>query len=91
MKHFPNGFASWQETHYEIVQAITIIRTSSEPHQLLNSIVYERHEAEGHGGLYELAEELTDAFEREHEGFLWDGNTLPYFETLENWLDEKLK
>ena len=84
-KKFPNGFASWQETHYEVVQAITIIWTSDEPY----GIVLERQEAQGHGGLYELAEELTDEFEALHASEDWAERG--YLETLENWLAEKLK
>ena len=88
-KNFPNGFSSWQETHYEVVQAITLIWTRDEPY----GIVLERQEARGHGGLYELAEDLTDEFEQmyhlTHEDAVWVEK--PLFETLENWLSEKLK
>lgn len=84
MKHFPNGFTSWQETHYEVVQAITIEHMADKR----TGLVAQRHEAQGHGGLYELAEELTDEFEAIHEGHEWDGE---FFETIEQWLDEKLK
>jgi hypothetical protein len=86
-KNFPNGFTSWQETHYEVVQAITLIAQQEEPY----GIVAERDEAQGHGGLYELAEDLTDAFEKEHESNEWDGNPVTYWETIEAWLNEKLK
>jgi hypothetical protein len=85
MKHFPNGFSSWQETHYEVVQAITIEYTQDKR----TGLVAYRHEAQGHGGLYELAEELTDKFEALHEGNEWGDKG--YLETLEEWLNEKLK
>jgi hypothetical protein len=85
MKHFPNGFTSWQETHYEVVQAITIEHMADKR----TGLVAYRHEAQGHGGLYELAEELTDEFEALHEAEDWVDKG--YLETLENWLDEKLK
>jgi len=84
MKHFPNGFTSWQETHYEVVQAITIELTADKR----TGLVAQRHEAQGHGGLYELAEELTDEFEAIHEGHEWDGE---FFETIEEWLNEQFK
>lgn len=80
-KNFPNGFTSWQETHYEVVQAITLIWTQDEPYGIVA-------QADGHGGLYQLAEELTDAFEQEHEEYEWNGE---FFDTIEAWLDEKLK
>lgn len=86
-KNFPNGFTSWAETHYEVVQAITLIAQQDEP----PGIVGEIGGARGHGGLYELAEDLTDEFEKEHEGHEWDGNPVTYWETIEAWLNEKLK
>ena len=86
MKHFPNGFASWQETHYEVVQAITIELTADKR----TGLVAQRHEAQGHGGLYELAEELTDEFEALHFNEEW-GENYYYLETLEEWLNEQFK
>jgi hypothetical protein len=83
-KNFPNGFSSWQETHYEVVQAITFIAQQDEPY----GIVEERREAQGHGGLYELAEELADEFERTYAQHFWDGE---FIDTIEAWLNEKLK
>jgi hypothetical protein len=84
MKHFPNGFSSWQETHFEIVQAITLEHIQDKR----TGLVAYRHEAQGIGGLYELAEELTDEFEAIHEGETWED--MGFFETLENFIDEKL-
>ena len=85
MKHFPNGFSSWQETHYEVVQAITIELMADKR----TGLVAQRHEAQGHGGLYELAEELTDEFEALHFNEEWAENN--YLETLEQWLEEQFK
>lgn len=84
MKHFPNGFTSWQETHYEMVQAITMEHIKDEP----QGVVKERHDAQGHGGLYELAEELTSKFERENEVVYWDGD---FFEAIEQFVEQNLK
>jgi len=83
-KNFPNGFSSWQETHFEIVQAITLEYIQDKR----TGLVAYRHEAQGIGGLYELAEEMTDLFEAIHEGEEW--SDMGYLETLENWLNEKL-
>jgi hypothetical protein len=80
---FPNGFDSWQETHFEVVQAITIIALQDTP----TGVVAEVQESQGHGGLYHLAEELTDAFEKEFAGHEWDGE---FFDTIEDWLAERL-
>ena len=83
-KNFPNGFSSWQETHFEIVQAITIEHIQDKR----TGLVAYRHEAQGIGGLYELAEELTDEFESIHEGETWED--IGCLETLENFINEKL-
>lgn len=82
-KNFPNGFASWIETHYEVVAAIEREQCKDEP----QGLVAERHGAQGHGGLYELAEELTDEFEKLNEGRSWDGD---FFDEIDSFLQEKL-
>lgn len=82
-KIFPNGFASWQETHYEVVKAIEVEQGKDAP----KGIVKERHEAQGHGGLYELAEELTDEFEKLNEGRKWDGE---FFDEIDEFINKKL-
>jgi hypothetical protein len=87
MKHFPNGFDSWMETHYEVVQAITLKLADEDMEE--DSALYERLEEEGTAGMYTLSEELTDAFEEEYEGAEWGGK-LDYFDTIENFLNTKL-
>ena len=82
-KNFPNGFTSWQETHFEIVSAINTEYSKDEP----SGLVAERHSEQGHGGLYELAEELTDEFELLNKGRVWDGE---FFDEIEEFLSEKL-
>ena len=89
MKTFPNGFESWQETHYEVVAAITTELISYDEysdfnHELIRTTLQEK----GHGGLYELANDLTDEFELKNQGREWDGD---FFEAIENFLDEKLR
>jgi hypothetical protein len=74
---------SWIETHFEISGAITIEISKDNP----TGLVAERHAAQGHGGLYELAEELTDEFETLHKGREWDGE---YFDTIYSFIQEKL-
>lgn len=71
------------ETYYEMVQAITIEHMKDEP----QGIVKDRHDAQGHGGLYELAKELTDEFQEKHNGRLWDGD---FFDEIQSFLNEKL-
>ncbi len=78
------GLESYLETHYEMVQAITMEHIKDEP----QGVVRDRHDAQGHGGLYELAEELTDKFEKENELTQWDGE---FFETIEQFVEQNLK
>lgn len=85
-KQFPNGFTSWQETHYEVVSAIE--RSWNAMGESDSQVVSERQLAQGHGGLYELAEELTDEFEALNAGREWDGE---FFDEIEVFLDRKLK
>ena len=80
---FPNGFESWQETHFEVVQAITIEYMKDNP----RGVVKERHDSQGHGGLYELAEELTNEFEELNKGREWDGE---FFDEIQDFLNSKL-
>jgi hypothetical protein len=84
MKNFPNGFDSWHETHFEVVAWIMEIHNGDERFGL----VHKRHNEQGLGGLYELAEELTDEFETTYKGREWDGD---FHETIWKFLEEKTK
>ena len=83
MKVFPNGFGCWQETHYEIVQRITIEMHRPVPRGVAN----QRHEQQGHGGLYELAEELTDKFEFLNKDKEGDGD---FFDMIDEFCNKEL-
>lgn len=84
-KHFPNGFSSWQETHFEIVRAITEL--------LINDSIDEKNpiyfifNIQGTGGLYEIAEDWTDEFEKINEGRDWDGE---FFDDIETFINLKI-
>jgi hypothetical protein len=78
--NMPNGFTSWHETHFEVVQAISLIVAQDRRSGLVSK-------ADGQGGLYELAQELTDEFERQFAGHEWCGD---FYDTIEDWLAEKL-
>lgn len=84
MKTFPNGFTSWQETHFEVVSQISYISILDNPY----GVVAQRLEESGTGGLYELAEELTDKFEKENEGRCWDGE---FFDEIEEFLAKEIQ
>ena len=83
-KHiFTNSFESWHETHYEIVQHLTQTLDYS------GTMANKRQAEQGHGGLYELAQELTNEFEKEYAFEEWIERG--YWETIEKFLDKKEK
>lgn len=82
---FPNGIENYLETHFEIVQAITLEYMNPEP----RGRVQEEHDERGHGGLYMLAEELTDKFEQQYRNVQW-GEDLDWFDTLEVFIENEL-
>jgi hypothetical protein len=88
MKEFPNGFASWQETHYEVVAAITNEIAYDHYSEFRDDLIRITLREKGHGGLYELANDLTDEFELLNKGREWDGE---FFDEIERFLDEKFK
>jgi len=74
---FPNGFTSWMETFYEVVEGITERQRRPEYNMELERNEIERTQnREGGAALYELAKEWTDEFERENRGTEWDGEWL---------------
>ena len=66
-KDFVNEFSNWIETYFEIVKAIGVELTKAEP----RGIIGKRYFEQGTGGMNELAEELTDEFERKYIGVEW--------------------
>lgn len=80
---FPNGITSYLETFYEIVAEITLyvdFEGLSNRDILIQGI-------EGRGGLYELAEKLTDKFENLYKDKEWDGE---FFDTIDDFLNKEL-
>lgn len=77
-KYFPNGFASWQETHYEVVSTMTFY-LHNYPEIVIDG---------GTIRLYELAEEWTDKFEELNKNREWNGE---FFEEIDDFISEKLK
>jgi hypothetical protein len=88
MKQFPNGFASWQETHYEVVSVIANEVSSDNYAGNRDGLIATTLRDKGHGGLYELAEDLTDEFEVINKDREWDGE---FFEELGNFIDKRIK
>lgn len=81
-KKFPNGFNSWQETHYEIVSFIQAELRKNFP----SGLIGRRYEEQGTGGIYELSEELTDKFEQMNKDRNWDGD---FFDSIEEFMKKE--
>ncbi len=77
-----NGLPSYLETHFEIVDLICI-DTDNE-----DSLAYHIAETQGRGGMYKLAEKLTDEFEEIYQGREWDGD---FFDTISEFINNKNK
>lgn len=82
---------SWSDTHFEVVSEIAIQMSCKPEHYDpdLWNIVYEAHDHGGHKELYNLAETLTDEFEKLHKDTDWDEND--YWIVIEKWLADKFK
>jgi len=83
-KHFPNGFPSWSETHFQIVSAIAV---ELQKDNISSKAISLRIDAQGSCGMYELAEELTNKFEITNKGRVWDGDWL---DAIEEFLKKEL-
>jgi len=87
-KQFPNGFDSWHETHFEVVDFI--LETWHEyfdGEEKIESAVSKKALDQGRGGLYELANELTDKFELKYQGGEWNGE---FFDVLQEFLQQEI-
>jgi hypothetical protein len=77
-------FNSWVETYFEVVSQITYYWRQD---KCESPLVLDRYESQGTGGLYELAEELTNEFQLMNEGRQWDGE---FFDEINEFLEKKL-
>lgn len=75
----------WIEVHFEVVAKIIQVIQIDQEHY--DTVVHRRHSEQGRGGLYELAEELTDEFQEQYGNHTWDGD---FFDVIEDFLNEKL-
>jgi hypothetical protein len=75
--------SSWIETHHEIVSAIILsLHNDEETH------FKQVNETQGTGGIWELAEDLTDEFLNLHKDREWDGE---FFDEIEQFINQKSK
>jgi len=75
---FPNGFSDWTNTHYEISNRIESIG-DDESSEILNSLSM--------GERWELANLMTDEFEKQNVGREWDGE---WFDEIDEFVNSKL-
>ena len=73
------------ETHFEMVQAITLVMEDEDPDP--ENFIIKCHEEQGRGGLYLLAKYLTDEFQDLHANHQWDGD---FLDEIESFLIKKL-
>ena len=63
---FPNGFESWQKTHFEVVEVLCFMRDLEEEKQPKSfSELIDRTATEG---MYNLALQLTNKYEEQTKG-----------------------
>lgn len=91
-KQFPRGFSNWQETHFDIVQYITNSMRDDDEDTLFDAAINKSlftmtEEENGHGGLYQLAEQLTEYFEEAYKDVVFNGDTVHYFDHLSLFMD----
>lgn len=80
-KYFANGFSSWMETHFEVVDYLSQTADNE------GSMSCVARENGGRTEQYTLAETLTDAFEEQHKGEEW--TELDFFDTIDAFLAER--
>lgn len=82
-KKFPDGFDNWYETHHEVVTYISLVLQSRTGEDCeIMKVEY----TQGTGGIYELAKEWTDEFEKLNKGREWDGE---FFDEIEKFCNNK--
>ena len=87
---FPSGFASWLETHYEMVVAIHSEHIRDD-YQHIAPMVEGVHDTGGLGFLYGLSRLMTDEFEEIHKDTVWGEDGQPeYYPTIEKFCADVL-
>ena len=83
-REFLNGFESWTETYFEVVDYITTIRSM----KFIKGIIGETIVSSGTCGLWELAVKWTDEFEVLNKDREWDGE---FYDEVEEFCKTKNK
>lgn len=84
--NFPNGFESWQKTHFEVVEVLCFIRELEEDKKPANFA--ELIDKSASNELYILALELTNKFEEQTKG---QARTRFLFDEIEDFVANEIK
>lgn len=76
-------FASFRETHFEVVNAIALENAKDKPCQLISELRMDG----GRMALWDLANELTKEFENKNKGRKWDGE---FYDEIDAFVESKL-
>ena len=76
-------FASFRETHFEVVNAIALENAKDKPCQLISELRVDG----GRMALWDLANELTKEFENKNKGRKWDGE---FYDEIDAFVESKL-
>ncbi len=82
---FPNGFESWQKTHFEVVEVLVYIRELDDDAQPKG--FYEAVDRSATPELYKLALDLTNKYEAEMQG---KERTRTLFDDIEEFVHKEL-
>jgi hypothetical protein len=74
--------SDYLETHYEVVAYFY----NNQENEFLLSVENDK----GRGGMWELAEELTNQFHSKYDGITW-GKTLDWHDTVNDFLTERIQ
>ncbi len=94
MEKFVNGFESWTETYFLIVEFIVlernkIINTNKEKIDVSTNEIAQTLESQGTTGLWQLAVNWANEFEKSHENEDWEDRD--FYETIEAFCETKNK
>lgn len=84
---FPNGFASWQRTHFEVVEVLIFMRNLEESRNRLKGFA-SGFDHTASDKMYELALHLTNKYEEEHKGKVL---TRTFFDEIERFVWGEIK
>ena len=85
--NFPNGFASWQRTHFEVVEVLVYMRGLEENNNRLKGFASSLDQSAS-DEMYNLALHLTNKYEEQHKG---KELSRSFFDEIEDFVWGELK